>query len=764
MDNNVFNKELISKIDNFINEKFPFIYDYEFDGIVLLCSGAIRSLIMGVPVKDLDFVLLTQKEGQIKDFVRKFKFKYVINTFGAYKLKYKNFNIDFFSVNDLLDAATYDMDMMFYDINKHMFINCGIMKAIESRKITEINNKKQPIYTDKVRLGKMSSFIKYVTNSNKMVKIKKNRLLWKYKMFVKKVKRKLNKILNGNFRKCFIFLKNCKVEFVGIIIIGILISLLSLIFPAILGLITSSLVKNNYNFIVILIFLLFVVKMLALGLQFVFTKLYLIINKKMVNNIRKMIIDHVLNLEINNFNNNNRGVFIEKLKNDPNEITRIFNSIKDSLVRGFGNFGLIIYICFLDFRIGLLIGIFSIIIFYIIMIGIKKREIYMKEYYLKQEKYSSILGEMVNGVGEIKKLNLKDNYKKQAVFSSAEISSSQFNGNYCQRVYLRIASVIENVAVALVLLLGLYLFKNNSLDISSFIIIIMYNSTVFTFVSRMGFLANYFSELNVSCDRIFSLLDGNIYETENFGNIYKDKCLGKIEFRNVRFRYNVENDYVLNNCCFKVMSNEYVVLVGKSGSGKSTILNLISRLYSLDDGDILIDGVPINEYDEKFIRANISVISQNPYLFDMSIKDNIRLVKDNITDKEIKDVCKMVCLDEFIENLPNGYDTVIGEGGVKLSGGQKQRLAIARALIKNTKIILLDEITSALDNETSTIIKKVINNIKKKHTVILVTHELSMVKEDDRILVLDNGKIVGDGSHEELLEKNKLYKKLYKIK
>ena len=148
----------------------------------------------------------------------------------------------------------------------------------------------------------------------------------------------------------------------------------------------------------------------------------------------------------------------------------------------------------------------------------------------------------------------------------------------------------------------------------------------------------------------------------------------------------------------------------------------------------------------------------------MSIKDNFRLVKEDITDKEIKKVCKLVYLDKFIESLPNKYDTIIGEGGVKLSGGQKQRLGIARALIKDTKIILLDEITSALDNETSSVVKKVIKNISKNHTIIIVTHELSIIEDNTRVLLLDKGKIVSDGVHSDLLTSNSDYKKLYKIK
>ena len=174
-------------------------------------------------------------------------------------------------------------------------------------------------------------------------------------------------------------------------------------------------------------------------------------------------------------------------------------------------------------------------------------------------------------------------------------------------------------------------------------------------------------------------------------------------------------------------------------------------MYNVNSGTITIDGIDINELDKDSIRGNITIISQNPYIFNLSIKDNLRLVKENLTDKEMKEACKIACLDEFIDSLPDKYDTVIGEGGVNLSGGQKQRLAIARALIQKTKIILFDEATSALDNETQS----------NDYTILIIAHRLSTIINCDRIMLLDNGKIISEGTHKELLKKSKDYKKLY---
>lgn len=761
----MFDKNLAKKIDNLIIEKFPIIYEYDFDGIVLLCGGAIRNTIMGKSIKDLDFVILTQSNCKIVDFIKKYNLKYTKSLLGGYKIFFNHFKVDIFTVNDLLDAVVYDLDLLMYDIQKHLFISCGGFNSIENKVITQINYNYNVNYKNIKREKKLKEFVEYVNPSNKKkVKIRKNKMLYVYYYSKYKMKSIMESIFRGNFIKCLRFVKGTKKSVFLVSLLVLIISLLSLIQPSLLGILISSLMDSKYNLMLILILTLFVLKLIILLLQFVLAKLYLGINKNMINNIKRDVINSVLNLEMSNFTNNNRGVFIEKLNSDPKEIVRIFNSIKDLCIRELGNVGVILLVFFLDYRIGLILLLAIYASIKIMVKGINQERKHRIKYHDSNEKYSALLGEMINGIDDIKKLSLKDNYTKITTESYEMVTEYEFDASYCYRAYRKTVNIVQIVAVFIISLIGLYLVKNGELEQSSLVIILLYNTTIFHFINKIGLFMNLISKLNISCDRLFSLLDGHIYNNESYGNKYNAKCNGVIEFSNVNFRYNYGDNYVLNNCSFKVNSNELVAIVGKSGEGKTTILNLISSLYSINDGVIRIDGIDINEYSEKFLKNNVSVISQSPYLFDMSIKENLRLVKETITDKEIIDVCRLVCLDNFIESLPGKYDSVIGEGGIKLSGGQKQRLGIARALIKNTKIILLDEITSALDNESGTVIKKVINNIKKNHTVIVVTHELSMIKDADRILVLDNGKIVGDGKHKDLLKNNEVYKKLYKIK
>ena len=236
---------------------------------------------------------------------------------------------------------------------------------------------------------------------------------------------------------------------------------------------------------------------------------------------------------------------------------------------------------------------------------------------------------------------------------------------------------------------------------------------------------------------------------------------GNIDFENVSFKYSESLKNILQKINLNIKSGEMTALVGHSGAGKSTILNLIPRFYEPISGKILIDNQSINEYSLRSLRNNISLVSQDVSLFDDTIKNNIRYSKLTASDEEITEAAKLSNCEEFIKKLPDGYDTVIGENGIRLSGGEKQRLSIARAILKKSKIILLDEATSSLDAETEDKIQKAINYLTKNKTTIVIAHRLSTILNSNMIYVIDSGNVVAKGNHKELMNTSLIYQNFY---
>ena len=242
-----------------------------------------------------------------------------------------------------------------------------------------------------------------------------------------------------------------------------------------------------------------------------------------------------------------------------------------------------------------------------------------------------------------------------------------------------------------------------------------------------------------------------------------DDLQNSLSFNQVSFSYGDEKDKVLNNINFKINKGEIIALVGPSGAGKSTLVDLIPRFYDTLNGSIEIDNKNIKEVKISSLRSLMGIVTQETFLFDDTVKANIAYGLDGISEKEIEDAAKAANADEFIRELPDGYSTIIGERGVSLSGGQKQRIAIARAIVKNPPILILDEATSSLDSESEKNVQSAIEHLMSHRTVIVIAHRLSTVHNADKILVLENGQIVQEGKHEDLVNTEGLYKQLHKM-
>lgn len=326
-----------------------------------------------------------------------------------------------------------------------------------------------------------------------------------------------------------------------------------------------------------------------------------------------------------------------------------------------------------------------------------------------------------------------------------------------------VVQIIASFALVAVLFLATTpLIAEDNLSAGSFTVVF---SSMLAMMRPLKSLTNVNSQFQrgmAACQTLFAILD---LEPEKDNGTYKaEPAKGALEFKNVSFAYQGKEERALNNISFSVPAGKTVALVGRSGSGKSTIANLVTRFYGIEQGEILLDGVNIQDYRLSNLRENCAVVSQQVHLFNDTIANNIAYAaQDKYSREEIIAAAKAAYALEFIEKLPQGFDTVIGENGASLSGGQRQRLAIARALLRNSPVLILDEATSALDTESERAIQSALDELKKDRTVIVIAHRLSTIENADEILVIDHGEIRERGNHKALLEQNGAYKQLYSM-
>ena len=389
-----------------------------------------------------------------------------------------------------------------------------------------------------------------------------------------------------------------------------------------------------------------------------------------------------------------------------------------------------------------------------------------QKYFVKRQeglgKLNSHIEEIYSGLNVVKVYNGQDDANQKFDKINNEVSECSRKSGFLSGLMHPMMGFVGNFGYVAVCIVGALLTMNGKI---SFGVIIAFITYVRLFTMPLSSIAQEFTFIQsalASSERVFEFLDEKeMSKEENKDKLLKNDVKGNIEFKNVSFKYTKKENLTLDNLSLNIKTNQKTAIVGRSGNGKTTIFNLLLRYFDVTNGEVLIDGVDIKDLTEESLRKTISCVRQNPFLFNMSIFENFKIVKPDITLKEVKEVCKRAYIDEYIESLPKKYNTIIGEGGINLSGGQKQRLAIARTLLLNTKIILFDEATSALDNESQKYIKMTIDDLTKDHTIIIIAHRLSTIIDADEILVIENGKLELKGNHKDLLKKSKVYKGLY---
>ena len=555
------------------------------------------------------------------------------------------------------------------------------------------------------------------------------------------------------------YLKNILVAFIlSILLAGSTSAVAYLLDPAI-----KKLFIDQNQALIFIIPLLIVLAFAVKGISLYLVRVIMIgVSEEVKKDIQNDIFISLLNADTQMIDDKHSGKFIANLTNDVVMITNLLSTVvlnlfKDSLTL----IGLLSVMFYQNWKLSLI----AIIMIPLASIAAKSLGKRISKVVTQQMQRAGVLTSYLMEIfknHKLIKIFQQENYEKKRAFNF--INNLKESTKKIAIVFVRASPIMEfltGIMIAFLIFFAAKLVSKNELEVNNF----------FSFLAAMMLAyqpVRSLATLNISIQqgisgaiRVLPIIDDNplVRERKNAKDlVIKD---GTIEFKNAVFKYPKTENKIIDSINLSFAGTKMTALVGHSGAGKSTILNLIPRFYDLNDGDITIDGQSIYESKINSLRKNISLVSQDTTLFDDTIKNNIAYADLTASEHEIEQAAKFSFANEFIEKLPKKYETLIGENGVKLSGGEKQRLSIARAILKKSQIILLDEATSSLDAETEDKIQKAINFLTKGRTTIVIAHRLSTILNSDKIYVIDKGMINGKGKHEELLETSSLYKSFY---
>ena len=565
----------------------------------------------------------------------------------------------------------------------------------------------------------------------------------------------------SSWRIFFSYLKEEKLKFILYVIL-VITSCLPAFIAALWGVAVEYLVANAFHkfvFCVVLYEGIYILTFTVLEVPREY--LYNYLENYFMKRVTKDLYHKINNLPAVAFEEMSVGEFVNRMYFEPEKIMELLNKLIRLLCRAIVVIILVFFSFYISWVLGLEILVMSLMmgfISYQFLPKIKKNNEIIKK---QSDKYVKEATENISGVREIKALGIKRHVEEKLNSILDVYYQNVTDLGRKETWYYALNNLLYFVFQLIIFLTAGYFYAKKILSLSLFMTLETYIWQIDQVVESLSDFGVSFNKVTVSLERINEILSDKLYKEEKYGEISLDKNNGKIEFKNVSFKYRETEDNTLENLNMTFLPNKKNAIVGRSGNGKSTIFNLLLRYFDVNDGEILIDGVNIEKLTEASLRKNISIIRQTPFIFNMSIFDNLKIVKEDLTLEEAREVCKKAYVDDYFMSLKDGYDTMIGEAGINLSGGQKQRLAIARTLLLDTKVILWDEATSALDNESQAYIKKTIDDLVKDHTVIIVAHRLSTIVDADIIHVIEKGKEVGLGTHKKLLKNNQIYRNLY---
>lgn len=542
--------------------------------------------------------------------------------------------------------------------------------------------------------------------------------------------------------------------------------------PLLIGMTVDVVVKNEKSFvaklgytemmdqILIIALLTIVVWVLESFFEFLLKIKWRNLAQDIQSDLRIDTYDHVQKIELSYFENKSTGNLISIMNDDVNQLERFLNDGANSLIQVVTT---VVSIGIIFFYFSPVIAALSFIPVPIVLLGSYLFQKKIEAKYINVRGQAGLLNSVLNnnllGISTIKSYCAEKFELNRVMTESLKYVHSNYEAIKISSLFSPLIRMVILCGFLITMVLGAYYVKTGELEVGSYSVLIFLTQRLLWPLTALGQTYDLFQRAMASANRIFDLMEtplGIVDGKEELGPIQ-----GNVNFENLDFSY--EETKVLKNISIKVESGKTIAIVGATGSGKSTLVKLLLRFYEIDSGMISIDGINIQDTSQNSLRKEISYVGQDNYLFHGTVKENIAYAEQSFDMDSIIKAAKMAEAHEFIDQLPNGYDTLVGERGQKLSGGQRQRISIARAILKNSPIFVFDEATSAVDNETEAAIQRSLDRITKTKTTIVIAHRLSTVRHADCIYVLDSGEVKESGNHEHLLNQKGIYHGLWNV-